>query len=89
MLEQLFPVTWLERKAWFSFVLGICYATLGIGSALVLFPREPGLAAVAFISLLSLPSLNRILTIEEKQMGRWILLEFRVMKSCIRHKKHK
>lgn len=67
MLEQLFPVTWLERKAWFSFILGICYATLGIGSALVLFPGEPGLASVAFISLLSLPSLNRILTIEEEQ----------------------
>ena len=26
---------------------------------------------------------------EEKQMGRWILLEFWVMESCIRHKKRK
>ncbi len=67
MLEQLFPAAWIEKKVWFSFVLGISYATLGIGSALVLFPKEPGLAAVAFISLLSLPSLNRILSIEEEQ----------------------
>ncbi len=70
MLEQLFPASWIERKSWFAFVLGVCYAILGIGSALLLFPRQPGLAAVAFTSLLSLPSLNKLLTVEEKQAAR-------------------
>ena len=70
MLEQLFPASWIEKKAWFAFVLGVSYAILGIGSALLLFPRQPGLAAVAFTSLLSLPSLNRLLTVEEKQEAR-------------------
>ena len=70
MLEQLFPASWIEKKAWFAFVLGVCYAVLGIGSALLLFPKQPGLAAVAFTSILSLPSLNRLLTIETKQAAR-------------------
>ena len=70
MLEQLFPASWIEKKAWFAFVLGVSYAVLGIGSALLLFPKQPGLAAVAFTSLLSLPSLNRLLTVEEKQAAR-------------------
>lgn len=70
MLEQLFPASWIEKKAWFAFILGVSYAVLGIGSALLLFPRQPGLAAVAFTSLLSLPSLNRLLTVEEKQEAR-------------------
>lgn len=67
MLEQLFPASWIERKAWFAFILGASYSALGIGSALLLFPKEVGLAAVAFTSLLALPSLNRMLTLETKQ----------------------
>lgn len=70
MLEQLFPHSWIERKAWFAFVLGISYTVLGIGSALLLFPKEPGLAAVAFTSLLVLPALNKFLTSEEKQAAK-------------------
>ena len=70
MLEQLFPASWIEKKAWFAFVLGVCYAVLGIGSALLLFPKQPGLAAVAFTSIRSLPSLNSLLTIETKQAAR-------------------
>jgi uncharacterized membrane protein SpoIIM required for sporulation len=70
MLEQLFPPSWLERKAWFAFVLGFSYAVLGIASGLLLFPKEPALAAVAFTSLLTLPSLNRMLSIEARQAER-------------------
>lgn len=70
MLEQLFPASWIERKSWFAFVLGVSYSIMGIGSALLLFPKEVGLAAVAFTSLLALPSLNKLLTLEAKQAAR-------------------
>ncbi len=70
MLGQLFSAQWIERKSWFAFVLGASYAVLGIGSALLLFPRESGLAAVAFTSLLTLPALNRLISIETKQAAR-------------------
>lgn len=70
MLGQLFSAQWIEHKSWFAFVLGVSYAVLGIGSALLLFPRESGLAAVAFTSLLTLPALNRLITIETKQAAR-------------------
>lgn len=70
MLEQLFPASWIERKSWFAFILGLSYSILGIGSALLLFPKEPGLAAVAFTSLLALPSLNKLLALETKQAAR-------------------
>jgi len=70
MLEQILPASWLAKKSWFAFILGVTYTVLGIVSALILFPKEPGLAAVAFTSLLALPSLNRILTLEARQAAR-------------------
>ena len=69
MLEQLFPASWLERRTWFSFIVGFSYAVLGIASAVILFKGDPALAAVAFTSLLILPSFNRMLAIETKQAG--------------------
>jgi len=67
MLEQLYSEKWLSHRASFTFILGFAYATLGIGSALVVFPLDPALAAVAFTSLLLLPSLNKLLTQETSQ----------------------
>lgn len=67
MLEQLYSDKWLANKSGFSFLLGFAYAILGIGSAIIVFPHDPALPAVAFTSLLLLPSLNRMLSIEEKQ----------------------
>lgn len=67
VLEQLYPASWIERKTSFAFVMAVSYAVIGIASAVFLFPEDPGLVAVAFISLLLLPTLNRMLSIEQKQ----------------------
>ncbi|HEY9701851.1 MAG TPA: stage II sporulation protein M, partial [Allocoleopsis sp.] len=36
-------------------------------SAVIIFPRSQGIASIAFLSMLLIPSLNKILSIEEKQ----------------------
>ena len=70
VLEQLYSAYWIEQRAKFAFLMGISYSIIGIGSAIVLFNDDPGLAAIAFTSLLILPSLNKMLAIEEEQMVR-------------------
>lgn len=67
MLEQMYPVSWIEQKAKFAFLMGITYSILGIFSGILLFRNDPALPAIAFTSLLLLPSLNKMLSIEEKQ----------------------
>ncbi len=67
VLEHIFPEDWLERKASFAFILGIVYSIIGILVASILFPGDPALVAVAFTSLLLLPELYKIFSIEERK----------------------
>lgn len=48
-------------------VLGFSYAMIGIGSALMIFGKNPSLMSVAFISILLLPTLNLLLQEEENE----------------------
>ncbi|MBW2981259.1 stage II sporulation protein M [Candidatus Woesearchaeota archaeon] len=70
VLEQIYSANWIEKKSRFAFFIGLIYSAIGIGSALLLFPENPGLASIAFTSLLILPSLNKLLLIEENQAAR-------------------
>jgi len=56
---------WMEKKVRYAFLLGLVYSTIGIISAMFLFGKNSGLAAVAFTSILLIPSLNKLLTMEE------------------------
>src|SRR3990167_3885963 len=67
VLEHIFPEDWLESKARYAFVLGVIYSVVSILLASILFPGDPALAAVAFTSLLLLPELYKIFSIEERQ----------------------
>ncbi|MBI1969915.1 stage II sporulation protein M [Candidatus Woesearchaeota archaeon] len=67
VLEHLFPEDWLERKTKFAFLLGAGYSVIGISIAKLLFPSDPALVAVAFTSLLMLPEMYKIFSIEERQ----------------------
>lgn len=69
VLEHIFPEDWLERKGSFSLVLGIGYSLIGILLAKFLFPGDPALVAVAFTSLLLLPELYKIFSIEERKQS--------------------
>jgi len=67
VLEHIFPEDWLERKGRYAFILGVIYSLVGILVAAVIFPGDPALVAVAFTSLLLLPELYKIFSIEERR----------------------
>jgi MFS family permease len=67
VLEHIFPEDWLERRGIYAFVLGVVYSVIGVLIASILFPGDPALVAVAFTSLLLLPELYKIFSIEERK----------------------
>ncbi len=67
VLEHIFPEDWLEHKGRYAFLLGIIYSIIGVLIASILFPGDPALVAVAFTSMLLLPELYKIFSIEERQ----------------------
>lgn len=66
VLEQVFQPRWFERRPRYAFYLGVVYTTIGIISARLIFPSSTALMAVAFTSLLLIPSLNKLLEREER-----------------------
>ncbi len=64
MLSKIFPEAWSGRKNLMAFFLGWIYALIGIVLARIIFPRDPAIAAVAFTSILIIPSIE--LTIAHK-----------------------
>src|SRR3989344_3506703 len=67
VLEHLFPEDWLEHKGRYAFLLGVVYSIIGVLIGSILFPSDPALVAVAFTSLLLLPELYKIFSIEERR----------------------
>lgn len=52
------------------FVLSFSYTLIGVGSAMLIFGKNPGLMSIAFISVLLVPSLNSLLQSEENKSIR-------------------
>lgn len=65
VFEQIFKASWIEKKPSSAFLLGVVYSLLGIVSARLIFGSSTGLMAVAFTSILLIPSLNSLLQYEE------------------------
>jgi len=67
VLEHIFPEDWLEHKGRYAFILGIVYSLIAVVISTILFPGDPALVAVAFTSMLLLPEMYKIFSIEERQ----------------------
>jgi uncharacterized membrane protein SpoIIM required for sporulation len=67
MLENILKPDWLEKRPRFGFMIGFVYSIIAIIAAWIIFPKSHGIASIAFVSLLLVPSLNKILSIEEIQ----------------------
>ncbi|MFH1438948.1 MAG: stage II sporulation protein M [Candidatus Woesearchaeota archaeon] len=65
VLEQAFKARWLEKRPISAIFLGLIYAIIGILSAKMIFKSSTGLTSIGFISILLIPSLNRLLADEE------------------------
>ncbi len=66
VLEYLYPLKLIERNPFYAFLLGIGYAVIGIGSALILFPEDPAIVSIAFIAIMFYPTINALMKEEER-----------------------
>lgn len=65
MLEQIYPIKLIEKNLVYAFLMGLSYAVIGIGLAVLLFPEDPALVAVAFISIMFYPTISKLMKQEE------------------------
>ena len=67
VLEQLIATKWVEKRPWHAFLLGFVYSVIGIVASLLIFGSYPSYMAVALTALFILPSLNKLLELEENR----------------------
>ncbi len=70
VLEQIYSIRWLKSKPRYTFLLGVTYSLFALFLAILIFPRDVGLASIALTSLIILPSLNRLIELEENEDAR-------------------
>ena len=70
MIEQLYPVKLIEKKPIFALMLGIAYSVIGIGIAVLLFPEDPAVVAVAIISLMFYPTIKKLMLSGEIEQAK-------------------
>ncbi len=77
VLEKLYTADYIHQHKPITFILGVAYAVCGISFSLFLFPQDPALIAIAFISLFTVVSLSDLLIYEKKaQLSALPLREF-------------
>lgn len=69
MLEQIYPIKLIEKNPIYALFLGIAYSVIGIGLAVLLFPEDPAIVAVALISIMFYPTINKLMKQEEQIEG--------------------
>jgi uncharacterized membrane protein SpoIIM required for sporulation len=82
VLERLVSEKIIERKLIYAFLLGVIYSIVGIVLAAILFPADPSLVAVAFTSILLIPSIRKIFSIEERQAKEVKKFSFKRLWHC-------
>ena len=69
-LEDIMKISIINNKRFMTFFLGIVYSIVGIFSARLIFGSNPDMMSVAFVSILLIPAVNRILKVEEEIEAR-------------------
>jgi len=66
VLEQFFKAQWLERRPTVSMLLGFVFVFIGLVTAWIFFKSDISIALLFLTTLLLVPSLMKLLNIEEK-----------------------
>lgn len=67
VLEALYPVKYIEKHVGYAFILGLAYTVIAIGAAVILFPEDPAIVAVAFTAIMIYPTIKQLLKQEEEE----------------------
>lgn len=61
MLENIYSFELIREKPYIAFFLGIIYTIVGIAFGVALHPKDPAIISVAFIGLLLIPTITKLL----------------------------
>jgi uncharacterized membrane protein SpoIIM required for sporulation len=67
VLENIFKIEFLEKRPYISFFLGFIYTLIGFGVALIFFGKNISIAMLFLTTLLLVPSMIKLIGIEEKR----------------------
>jgi len=67
VVEQLIKANWLEKRPLSAFVIGFIYSLIAFLTSYIIFPSYFGIMSIAFLSVLLVPTLSKLLSIEENQ----------------------
>ena len=61
MLENIYSFELIREKPYIAFFLGIIYTIISIGIGVALHPKDPAIISIAFLSLLLIPTITKLL----------------------------
>ncbi len=76
VLEQLLPSRWIKSKVLFSIILGIIYTAIAYFTSKIFFPDSVSLAMLFLISILLIPTIIKLISVEERKERREGLRHF-------------
>jgi uncharacterized membrane protein SpoIIM required for sporulation len=69
MFEQIYAAAWI-KKGYHAIFVGFIYAIIGIFISVLMFPNYAGIASLAFVSALLIPSFNSFLKTSEIEISK-------------------
>ena len=69
ILKKLYWATGQKNENFYYFFIGFIYSLIGIGTSMMIFSQNIGLAAVFFISLAAIAQVDKKLSISERMLG--------------------
>jgi len=76
VLEQFFKASWLEKKPAISLLLGFVFVFIGLITSLIFFRNDISIALLFLVTLLLVPSLMKLIDLEEKMESKFGIKHF-------------